>query len=55
MQEGIVDLTVKSQNGIYAFDTRTVCMMDLLDCGIAYEKVSHAIKSVMHMSVKIKE
>jgi hypothetical protein len=23
--------------------------MDLLDCGIAYEKVSHAIKSVMHM------
>lgn len=23
--------------------------MDLLDCGIAYEKVSHAIKSAMHI------
>jgi hypothetical protein len=50
LQEGIVDLTVKSQNGRYTFDTNTdVCVMDLLDCGIAYEKVSHAIKSVMHM------
>jgi hypothetical protein len=50
LQEGIVDLTVKSQNGRYAFDTRTdVCVMDLLDCGIAYEEVSHAIKSVMYM------
>jgi hypothetical protein len=50
LQEGIVDLTVKSQNGRYAFDTRTdVCVVDLLDCGIAYEEVSHAIKSVMYM------
>jgi hypothetical protein len=50
LQEGIADLTVKSQNGRYTFDTRTdVCVMDLLDCGIAYEKVSHAIKSVIHM------
>jgi hypothetical protein len=50
VQEGIVDLTVKSQNGRYTFDTRTdVCVMDLLDCGIAYDKVSHVIKSVMHM------
>ena len=40
LQEGIVDLTVKSQNGRYTFD---VCVMDLLDCDIAYEKVSHDI------------
>ena len=50
LQEGIVDLTVKSQNGRYTFDTRTdASVMDLLDCGIAYEKDSHAIKSVIHM------
>ena len=50
LQEGIVDLTVKSQNGRYIFDTRTdASVMDLLDSGIAYEKDSHAIKSVIHM------
>jgi hypothetical protein len=49
LQEGIVDLTVKSQNGRYIFDTRTdASVMDLLDSGIAYEKDSHAIKNFNH-------
>lgn len=50
LQVGVIDLTQESQNGRYTFDTRTdLCIMDLLDCGIAYEKVGHAMQCVMRM------
>ncbi|XP_063446536.1 uncharacterized protein LOC134726070 [Mytilus trossulus] len=50
LNDRTIDLTTQSKNGQYTYNSQTdQCVMDLLDCGLSFEKVGPAIKNVLSM------